>query len=160
MNTYGYAYQNPINNFDPDGRLVWFGVPAYYLFAGGAALTAGGACIATNCGQTAYDNAAAVADYLNESSEGPVDTFEAQSEYLRYKDFCNNPPPPTGERCKDMRERIKWMQQCRNMRQQWDDRYKPGNHSDHIRRMDRDINKLKRVYNNAWSCRNEPLDCD
>ncbi|MCQ4297682.1 RHS repeat protein [Pseudomonas stutzeri] len=24
LNTYGYAYQNPINNFDPDGRLVWF----------------------------------------------------------------------------------------------------------------------------------------
>lgn len=24
LNTFGYAYQNPVNYFDPDGRLVWF----------------------------------------------------------------------------------------------------------------------------------------
>lgn len=41
FNTYGYAYQNPIANFDPDGRLVWFGVPAYYWVAGGGAAAAG-----------------------------------------------------------------------------------------------------------------------
>ncbi|WP_220814068.1 RHS repeat-associated core domain-containing protein [Pseudomonas paralcaligenes] len=31
LNTYGYTYQNPINNFDPDGRAVWF---LGFLFAG------------------------------------------------------------------------------------------------------------------------------
>jgi type VI secretion system secreted protein VgrG len=37
VNTYGYAYQNPIVNFDPDGRLVWMGVPAWIWFTTGAA---------------------------------------------------------------------------------------------------------------------------
>jgi len=40
INTYGYAYQNPVSNFDPDGRLVWFGVPAAYWAAGAASTTA------------------------------------------------------------------------------------------------------------------------
>ncbi|KRW62034.1 hypothetical protein AO726_01015 [Pseudomonas sp. TTU2014-080ASC] len=40
LNTYGYAYQNPINNFDPDGRLVWFlGLGA--LGGAGTSATAG-----------------------------------------------------------------------------------------------------------------------
>lgn len=36
MNTYGYSFQNPVNYFDPDGRLVWFGIPAYVWITGGA----------------------------------------------------------------------------------------------------------------------------
>lgn len=51
INTYGYAYQNPVANYDPDGQLVWFGVPAYIWIAGGGAATAGAACYGTNCGQ-------------------------------------------------------------------------------------------------------------
>jgi len=40
LNTFGYAYQNPINNFDPDGRLVWFlGLGA--LGGAGTSATAG-----------------------------------------------------------------------------------------------------------------------
>lgn len=51
LNTYGYAYQNPMMNTDPDGRLVWFGVPAVYWAAGGMATV--GAYVA---GQWAANN--------------------------------------------------------------------------------------------------------
>jgi uncharacterized protein RhaS with RHS repeats len=37
LNTYGYGFLNPVANIDPDGRLVWFGVPAVYWFMGGSA---------------------------------------------------------------------------------------------------------------------------
>jgi len=44
ISTYGYALQNPINYFDPDGRLVWFGIPAYVW------VTTGGATVVVGCG--------------------------------------------------------------------------------------------------------------
>ena len=40
-NTYGYVLQNPLSNIDPDGRLVWLGVPVYYWAIGGGAAAAG-----------------------------------------------------------------------------------------------------------------------
>ena len=34
INTYGYAYQNPITNVDVDGRAVWFVIPFFYASSG------------------------------------------------------------------------------------------------------------------------------
>lgn len=42
INTYGYAYQNPVSNYDPDGRLVWF-VNPWTVNAAFAMTTAGAA---------------------------------------------------------------------------------------------------------------------
>jgi RHS repeat-associated protein len=39
LNTYGYSYQNPVLNIDPDGRFVWF-VPPVYWAVGAASATA------------------------------------------------------------------------------------------------------------------------
>jgi RHS repeat-associated protein len=39
LNTYGYSYQNPILNIDPDGRFVWL-VPPVYWAVGAASATA------------------------------------------------------------------------------------------------------------------------
>ncbi|GFM50158.1 sugar-binding protein [Pseudomonas cichorii] len=62
LNTFGYAYQNPINYFDPDGRLVWFlgfgalggtGTAASGAgFWGMGALVGGAAAVATIPGST------------------------------------------------------------------------------------------------------------
>ncbi|MEW5251653.1 RHS repeat-associated core domain-containing protein [Microbulbifer discodermiae] len=100
INTYGYTYQNPIMNMDPDGRLVWFGVPAYIWFAGGAGLAAGGACVATNCGQAAVD---AVSDWtspLDDIGPDPLDnpdddtdncpSDETGDDDLCYKRYLND----------------------------------------------------------------------
>ena len=38
INTYGYAYQNPIMNYDPDGRLVWLVIPGICAAGGCEAL--------------------------------------------------------------------------------------------------------------------------
>lgn len=42
------------------------------------------------------------------------DEFVKQTEYRRYKNICNNPPPPTGDHCQDKRNEIEWLKQCRD----------------------------------------------
>ena len=83
-----------------------------------------------------------------------------QSEYEAYKNVCNSPPPPTGDHCKDLSNRIKWMKQCRDLRQQWDDKYSPGRHDEPIRQLTQKIKKLEKRYKNSWECRDEPLECN
>ncbi len=158
INTYGYAYQNPINYFDPDGRFVWFGIPAYIWIAGGASVGAGAACVATNCGQAAVDAMAAIP--WEKPERTPENEAQADAEHDVYKNFCNSPPQQTGNMCKDRRNYIKWLQQCRNLRQSWDDKWFPGRHADDIAGLDRAIKDEIRKYNNSWSCKEEPLDCE
>jgi len=182
INTYGYVYNNPLLYTDSKGLLVdTTGVYTGAVAAGAATGTsaavagvavAGGVGVAIGLGinyaidsLTGQPLGSHIYDWLNPEpqfnlNDGSVDTFPAQSEYLRYKDFCGAPPPPTGNRCEDMRSRIKWLTQCRNMRQQWDDRYKPGRHSGDIDDLSRTIKKLKKRYGNAWECKDQPLDCD
>ena len=57
VNTFGYAYQNPINNFDSDGRLVWLlGLGAL----GGTGAT-GATAVGASAGLTAAVNLAGMA---------------------------------------------------------------------------------------------------
>ena len=159
INTYGYAYQNPVMYTDPNGLNpgagclagAWggpigcgVGATIGTVIVGGVALAA----ILSTPGDTPHSR-----------SEADL-SFERQTEYLRYTGVCNTPPPPTGNRCKDMREEIKWMKTCRDMRQQWDDRWFPGKHATDIRNLNRGIRKLEKRYANAWECKDAPLDCD
>ncbi len=82
----------------------------------------------------------------------PGDTDGRQASYDAYKEVADNPPAQTGDPCKDQRNRIKWKEQERDMRQAWDDKYSPGLHAGHIRQLERDIRKLKKRYENSWDC--------
>ncbi|MFT0214039.1 RHS repeat-associated core domain-containing protein [Pseudomonas sp. F1_0610] len=62
INHYGYAEGNALRYKDPDGRVVWFGIPIAYWIAGGAATAAGSVCVASNCGQAAVDAVSSVSN--------------------------------------------------------------------------------------------------
>ena len=75
INTYAYAYQNPISNYDPDGRLVWFGIPAVYWIlglGGAAAITASTVDIDVNSGSPAWTIGEGSGAFSSDSGETQV----------------------------------------------------------------------------------------
>jgi RHS repeat-associated protein len=114
LNTYAYGYQNPINNFDPDGRLVWFAIPAVppiLEFMGVVAISTG----------IKYGVDMAVDEVLDRPDRSDYDESSANELHSSYKSYCNNKPPKTGDNCADLRSEIEWYQQCIALRQAWDD---------------------------------------
>lgn len=150
-NKYSYVHQNPLTYYDPNGESAIRG--AWWV---GTRIGSG-----INWGiRTTTGKGLGTHIYHWTNSDDYVDSFEAQSEYLRYKKFCQSPPPPTGDKCKDMRNEINHLQRCVDMREQWDNRYKPGHHKLEIDKLKKYLKKLKKRYANACSCRDQPLDCD
>jgi RHS repeat-associated protein len=89
LNTYGYAYQNPLVNFDPDGRVVLF-------WAAGAIATAGtvwGIIVVSD----AFDSLMAARDNAEDYHQ---DTFDAANCVLT--GTCD--PEPLTERAAQHRE--------------------------------------------------------
>ena len=72
----------------------------------------------------------------------------ADQEHKRYKDFCNNKPPKTGDRCTDLKNELDWLKQCRDLRQNWDDKWWPGKHQDPINKLNKGIKRLQKRFDN------------
>jgi RHS repeat-associated protein len=167
LTTYGYAGGNPLVYIDPKG-LSSLGDAGAILGGwggriGGAAAgeavfpVGGGVPGAIIGGRLGSWGGRAAGEWLNDlifsvPLEGK-DEFAKDTEYLRYKDMCNKPPPPTGDHCQDKRNEIEWLKQCRDMRQEWDDRYWPERHEGDIRILNRSIKRLERILANSWDCR-------
>ncbi|WP_255251338.1 RHS repeat-associated core domain-containing protein, partial [Pseudomonas indica] len=157
LNTYGYAYQNPINNFDPDGRLVWFlGFGA--LGGAGTTATAGTGFWATGAllggavlTSTISGSAPTDSDASTESSAGS--TAEKDAEHRRYHEICDQPPPPNLDECEFMRWKIDQLKQCIAARQTWDQKWN-GDHSSQIQQKIRELRKWERRLENSWKCKN------
>ena len=114
VNTYGYAYQNPVMNIDPDGRLVWFAALPF-LGGGAATSTAGGLGF---LGTGALLGGALVVSAIPGST--PQDransdsSAQRQKEYQRAKNRCDKKPPSTGDKCADLSREIDHYKNCAN----------------------------------------------
>jgi|HubBroStandDraft_2_1064218.scaffolds.fasta_scaffold16294_1 RHS repeat-associated protein len=84
----------------------------------------------------------------------PSPNSDRSNEYAGYKKRCNEPPPPGLSPCDLARWKLQRNQDCRNMRQDWDDKWSPGRHSNDISNLDRSIANLQ-----AWIEKNCQNDC-
>jgi RHS repeat-associated protein len=134
LNTYSYAFRNPLTNVDPEG-----------LFAAGPGgeaiiLTAIVAIVVV----TAMDRAARQAatprpDYFSMTPAQLRDLTAEQRrdfEHERYSRFCRRPAPPHLNAC----QRARWdywkLITCRDMRRDWERRWGPGRgHADQIEQL-------------------------
>ena len=146
MNNYGYVGASPLGCVDPTGE--FFFIPAIQAAVGTAvvAISAGVACDITNCGQ-------GVANAIDSAAKSVGDVFAKQSEYLRYKNYCNNPPPPTGDRCKDLKNNIEFYKTCADVRENWDNKFFPNKHEKNIRDHRKSERKYRKRLANDWECK-------
>ncbi|HCS65058.1 MAG TPA: hypothetical protein DIW64_13875 [Cellvibrio sp.] len=138
INTYGYAYQNPITHYDPDGRLAFLiVVPA--LGGGsvsGSALASGGLALG-------------VAWMMNESGKRSPEEAALNREKNKY---CKSPDPKTGDPCEDAKARLNRLQMCLHLRIEYGLKY--GNpHDVEITNTTRAVENAKEAVKNA--CKEE-----
>jgi hypothetical protein len=67
---------------------------------------------------------------------------DRQSQYNDYKRRCNEQPPQGLTQCEKWRWQRKRNQDCRDMRQAWDDKWQPGRHVNDIANLARSISRL------------------
>ncbi|PAU55414.1 sugar-binding protein, partial [Pseudomonas sp. PIC25] len=147
LNTYGYAYQNPINNFDPDGRLVWFlGLGALGTgttatagtgFWATGALLGGAVLTSTISGSTPTDSST-----TTEASPGSA--AEKARERKEYSRICKSPIPPSGDQCIDARANLERLRQCLTLRENFSKKWFNDNDAGHIT----EINNTRKAIEN------------
>lgn len=148
MNSFGYANQNPLTFFDTQGLVA--GVDDLVVIGVGGAILAGTACYATNCGQAVVDYLAEAVDNLSDSID---DKRRKAKERRKYKDFCDNPPRPTGDKCTDLKNKINYQRQCADLKERWDkswpnDKFPGGRHQSEIKERRASADKLQEQYDN------------
>gem|GEM_PF-4416380 len=147
LNTYGYVGGNALGAVDPTGEVAFLAIP---FLAGGAATGT-----ATTGGFWATGALIGGALLMSGDTPNQSESTSKEQEYAQYKKHCNSPPPPTGDRCQDLKNMIEYHKRCADSRQDWDNKYAPGRHDPDIAK-DR---RMQRVYEkrlaNAWECRQQ-----
>ncbi|MCU7311581.1 RHS domain-containing protein, partial [Escherichia albertii] len=72
-----------------------------------------------------------------------IEAKQRQEEYRKYKDRCNQSPPPNLDLCSEAKWKLSRNKDCRDMRKAWDDKWRPGKHEDSIAQLEAGINKLE-----------------
>lgn len=129
---YGYANQNPVLNYDPNGEMAIPAVPVMVGVLLIALLTQQYLDIINNNvnGETDFgSDFPELPDIPDESEEGYVDNPMANAEYEYYKSVCKTKLPTTGDECKDLRNQQQQAQMCAELRSQWDEKWWPGRHT-------------------------------
>jgi hypothetical protein len=144
INTYAYAFDQPIGYVDPEGGMA--------QAAAGCAAGAWGGLVGCGAGAViAVVGTIGVAAVVSDSVES---ARQRQVEYEAYKTVCNQKPPPGLDPCALARWKFNRNQNCMNMRQQWDDKWHPGRHAKDIAELKRGLEKLE-----EWINRNCGVAC-
>jgi RHS repeat-associated protein len=157
LNLYGYVAGNPLQFNDSLGFLSPGGyISIGYLEAALAEILGGGPedPAADLAAAAAIRNGylqAALAAAAEAAAQAAQDAAQRQDEYDAYKRRCNEPPPPGLDPCDLARWKLSRNQDCRNMRQDWDNKWQPGRHDNDIANLDRSIQNLKQ-----WIAQNCP----
>ena len=136
INTYGYAYQNPVMYTDPNGLNpaagclagAWGGPVGFGVGAGIGTAIAGGIALAA---------------ILSTPGDTPTDDSARQAEYQRAKNFCDTPPPPGSNDCSTLSKQIDHAEQCISLYEAWDAKWLPGRHSQKIQTWRNRLQNLK-----------------
>ncbi|WP_019864691.1 RHS repeat-associated core domain-containing protein [Methylovulum miyakonense] len=180
LNTFGYVGGNPVNGVDPLGLVNV--IPNRFDpdgFAGGGGGLGGGSAGGGLGGLGAAGiglGGAMIADSLNDKIRRPKthgwddhmsteDLIQKDKEWENYKGQCNgwSNPPPHLDLCAQKRWKIDQLEQCINMRKNWDAKWQYKGTADHpgeIARLEKTLRELIDNYQNSWSCRDQPLRCD
>jgi RHS repeat-associated protein len=135
INTYGYAYQNPVTHYDPDGKFAFL-APA---LAGGG--TSGGA-LSGGLGLGSLW-------MMNESGKRSPEEAALNREKNKY---CKSPDPKTGDPREDAKARLSRLQMCLQLRIEYGLKY--GNpHDVEITNTTRAVENAKEAVKNA--CKEE-----
>jgi RHS repeat-associated protein len=148
FNTFSYVLNRPTGAVDPlglytrcmPGTIQDMTSPECQgpsMGGGGGAPSDGGG------GAGAGIGAAIIGGIVAGSSSSSQDAAQRQAEYDAYKKRCNETPPPGLDKCEKWRWLLQRNQDCRNMRQAWDDKWQPGRHEGDIRNLDKAIENLK-----------------
>ncbi|MCX2784614.1 RHS repeat-associated core domain-containing protein [Microbulbifer thermotolerans] len=140
INTYGYAYQNPVMYTDPNGLN-----PAAGCLAG-----AWGGPVGCGVGAgigTAIAGGIALAAILSTPGDTPTDKADKARERKEYSRICKTPIPPTGDPCTDAKNNLNRLKQCLQLRENFSRKWYNDGDAGHMTEIQNTRNAIRNLEN-------------